>query len=170
VILEDDKPDTPNPEAAAVSALVNASADFAFELSKPIDLSNYEAWYNVKAGCYVDKELPLSLKSEQEGLAASTLVHDHSHSRYHSPKPLHNQISQYNSNRNTQRTLEELRPYTLPKPLDEDSRGESEENVSKLEMDMLLAFEKQEKLSSATAPSSTRPHCHSTEQSHPRID
>jgi hypothetical protein len=43
VILEDDKPDTPDPEAAAVSALANAGADSAFELSKPIDTSNHEA-------------------------------------------------------------------------------------------------------------------------------
>jgi len=43
VILEDDKPDTPDPKATAVSALVNASADSAFRLSKPIDLSDYKA-------------------------------------------------------------------------------------------------------------------------------
>ena len=49
-------------------------------------------------------------------------------------------------------------PHSLPKPLDEDGGGESEENVSELEMDMLLAFEEQEKSSSATAPSSARPH------------
>jgi hypothetical protein len=103
-------------------------------------------------------------------MAASTPVHNHGHSRYHSPRPSHDRIGQYNDNGNTQRTLEEPRPYTLPKPLDEDSGGESGENVSELEMDMLLAFEEQEKSSSATAPSSPRPHRHSTEQSHPRID
>jgi hypothetical protein len=62
VILEDDELDTPNPKAAAVSASINASADFAFELSKPIDPSNHEAWYNVKASCYIDEELPLGLE------------------------------------------------------------------------------------------------------------
>jgi hypothetical protein len=43
VILEDDEPDTPDPEAAAVSASVDAGADFAFELSKLIDPSDHEA-------------------------------------------------------------------------------------------------------------------------------
>jgi len=74
VILEDNKPDTPDPKAAAVSASVEASADSAFELSKPIDPSDHEAWYDVEAGCYVDEELPLSLEPEQEGSAASTLA------------------------------------------------------------------------------------------------
>jgi hypothetical protein len=54
--------------------------------------------------------------------------------------------------------------------LDEDGGGESGEHVSELEMDMLLAFKEQEKSSSATAPSSPRPHHHSTEPPHPRID
>jgi hypothetical protein len=64
----------------------------------------------------------------------------------------------------------ELAPHTLPKPLDEDSGGGSEENVSELERDMLLAFEEQEKSSLATATCSPQPPYHSTEQSHPRID
>ena len=170
MILEDDEPDTPDPEAAAVSALVDAGADFAFEPSKPIDPSDHEAWYDVEAGCYVDEGLPLGLEPEQEGLAASTPVHDHGHSRYHSPGPSHDRIGQYDGDGNTQRTSEEPRPHTLPKPLDEDGGGESWENISELEMDMLLAFEEQEKSSSATAPSSARPHRHSTEQSYPRID
>jgi hypothetical protein len=64
VILNDDEPDTPNPEAAAFSASVDASADFAFELSKPINPSDHEAWYDVEAGCYVDEELPPGLEPE----------------------------------------------------------------------------------------------------------
>jgi hypothetical protein len=43
VILKDDKLDTPNHKAAIVSALVNASANFTFKLSKPINPSNYKA-------------------------------------------------------------------------------------------------------------------------------
>ena len=170
MILEDDEPDTPDPEAAAVSASVNASADSAFELSKPIDPSNYEAWYDVEASCYVEEELPPGLEPEQEGLAASTPVHDHGHSRYHSPRPLHDWIGQYDDDGNTQCTSEEPAPHSLPKPLDEDGGGGSEENVSELERDMLLAFEEQEKSSSATAPSSPQPPRRYTEQSHPRID
>jgi hypothetical protein len=169
VILKDDEPDTPDPEAAAVSALVDASADFAFELSKPINPSDYEAWYDVEASCYVDEELPLGLEPKQEGLAASTPVHDHGHSRYHSPRPSHNRIGQHDDG-NTQCTSEEPGPHTLPKPLDEDGGGESRENVSELEMDMLLAFKEQEKSSSATAPSSPQPPRCYTEQLHPQID
>jgi hypothetical protein len=44
------------------------------------------------------------------------------------------------------------------------------ESVSELERDVLLAFEEQEKSSSATIPSSPRPSRRSTEPSHPRID
>jgi hypothetical protein len=62
------------------------------------------------------------------------------------------------------------RPILYLKPLDEDGGGGSEGNVSELERDMLLAFEEQEKSSSATAPSSPQPPRRYTEQSHPRID
>jgi hypothetical protein len=43
MILEDDEPDTLGPEAAAVSALVDASGDSAFGLSKPVDPLDHEA-------------------------------------------------------------------------------------------------------------------------------
>ena len=92
MILEDDEPDTP--------ASVDAGADSAFELSKPIDPSDHEAWYDVEAGCYVEEELPPGLEPEQEGLAASTPVHDHGHSRYHSPGPSHDRIGQYDGDGN----------------------------------------------------------------------
>jgi hypothetical protein len=113
VILKDDRSDTLNPEAAAVSALVDSGTDSAFGLSKPIDRSDHEAWYDVEAGCYVDEELPPGLEPEQEGLAASTPVHDHGHSRYHSPRPSHDRIGQYDGDGITQRTSEEPRPHTL---------------------------------------------------------
>jgi hypothetical protein len=170
VILEDDESNTPDPEAAAVSASVDAGADSAFGLSKPIDPSDHEALYDVEAGCYVDEELPPGLEPGQEGLAASTPVHDHGHSRYHSPRPSHDGIGQRDDDGNTQRTSKEPAPHSLPKPLDEEGGGGSEENVSELERDMLLAFEEQEKSSSATAPSSARPPRHSVEPSHPQID
>jgi hypothetical protein len=97
VILEDDELDTPT--------LVDASADSAFELSRPIDPSDHEVWYDVEAGCYVEEELPLGLEPEQEGLAASTPVHDHGHS----PGPSHDRIGQYDDDGNTQRTSEEAK-------------------------------------------------------------
>jgi hypothetical protein len=168
VILEDDEPDTPDPGAAAVSATVDAGSDSAFELSKPIDQSDHEAWYDVEAGCYVDEGLPPGLEPEQEGLATSTPVHDHGHSRYHSPRPSHDRIGQYDDG-NTQRTSAEPAPHSLPKPLGEDGGGGSEEKVSELERDMLLAFEEQEK-SSAIVLSSPQPPRRYTEQSHPLID
>jgi hypothetical protein len=121
VILEDDGPDTPNPEATTVSASVDAGADSAFGLSKPIDRSDHEAWYDVEAGCYVDEELRPFPPLEQEDLA-STLAQGQPHSRYHSPGPSHERIGQYDDG-NTQCTSEEPRPHTLPKPLDEDGGG-----------------------------------------------
>jgi hypothetical protein len=169
VILKDDRSDTPNPEAAAVSTSVDAGADSAFRLSKPIDLSDHEAWYDVEAGCYVDKELCPFPLLEQEGLAP-TLAQGQPHSRYHSPGPSHKQIGQYDDGGNTQCTSEELRPHTLSKPLDKDSRGRREENISELERDILLAFEEHVKSSSATAPSFPCLHHHSTEPPHLQID
>jgi hypothetical protein len=149
--------------------LVDASADSALELSKPIDLSDHKAWYDIETSCYVDKELLLGLEPEQEGLAVSTPVHDYSHSRYHSPRPSHDRTGQYHDNRNAQRTLKEPASYSLPKPLDKDGAG-SEGNLSELERDMLLALEEQEKSSSATAPSSAQPPRGYTKQSHPWIN
>lgn len=81
----------------------------------------------------------------------------------------HHQIGKPDNNRNTRRTSEELAPYSPPKLLDEDGGGWSEENAFELEGHLLLAFEEQEKSSSATAPSSLQPVRY-TEQSHPQID
>ena len=130
----------------------------ASELSEPIDLSASERWYDVEAGSYIDKELPLGLEPEvQEGLTTSTPARDYLPSPY------------YDSDRNTQRTVEEPTPRSLPEPLEEDSSGESDDNVSELEKDLLLAFEEQEK-SSVSPPSAAHlPRC-SIEPSHPQID
>ena len=150
--------------------MVDAGADSAFELSKPIDLSNHEACYDVEDDCCFDEEPPPSLEPEQEGLVTSTPIHDHSHSRYYSPGPPHDQIGQYDDDGNTQHTLEEPAHHSLPKLLDEDSGGGSDDNVTELERDMLLAFEEQEKSSSVSPPSSPRPPRRSVEPAHPQID
>jgi hypothetical protein len=169
VILEDDESNTPDPKAAAVSTSVDPGADSAFELSKLIDPSGHEAWYDIEDDCVVDEDLrPFPPPLEQEGLA-STLTQSQPHSRYHSSGPSHDWINQHDD-RHTQRTSEELGHHTLPQPLDEVGGEESEKNVSELERDMLLAFEEQVKSPSATAPSSPRPHRHSTEPLHPQID
>lgn len=59
-------------------------------------------------------------------------------------------------------------PHTVTKPLDADGGGGSEENTERAR-DMRLAFEEQEKSTSATASSSPRPY-RSTEPLHPQID
>jgi hypothetical protein len=159
VIIKDNKPDSTDAEdeAEATSNDVDAirarrdespsstlpNQDPASELSKPIDLSASERWYDVEAGCYINEELPPGLELDvQEGLTTSTPAQDHA------PSPHHG------NDRNTRRTLEEPTPRSLPELLDEDSSGESDDNVSELERDLLLAFEEQEKSSSVSPLSS----------------
>ena len=104
--------------------------DSVFELSKLIDLSALEQQYNIEAGCYIDKVLPLDLESKvQEGLTTSTSVQYYSLSLY------------YNNNRNIQCILEESMLYSLLELLDKNSSKESNNNISELEKDLLLAFE-----------------------------
>jgi hypothetical protein len=125
-------------------------------LSKPIDPSALEQWYDVEAGCYVDEVLPLGLEPKvQEGLTTSTPA------QYHPPSPY------YDNNRNTRRTLEESTPHSLPEPLDEDSGRGSDYDISELEKDLLLAFEEQGKSSSVSSPGSARPPHRSVEPLHP---
>jgi hypothetical protein len=105
------------------------------------------------------EELPPGLELEvQEGLTTSTPA------RGRPPSPHHD------SDRNTRRTLEEPTPCSLLEPLNEDSGGGSDDNVSELEKGLLLAFKEQEKPSSVSPPSSARPPRHSFEPSHPQID
>jgi hypothetical protein len=162
-------PSSAEQDANPYSALLTQDTDP--ELCKPIIPSSPERWYDVDAGCYVDEEPLLGLEPKgQEGSAASTPAHDHGHSLYYSPRPPHHQIGLHDNDKNTQSTLEEPAPHSLPKPLDEDGGGDSGENVSDLERDMLLAFEEQEKSSSATALSSPQPPCRYTEQLSLQID
>lgn len=68
---------------------------------------------------------------------------------------------------------EELRLYTLLASLSKNREGGSEEeNGSKLEKDLLLAFKEQDKLLSASAPAPSSPRLwrHSIELLHPQID
>jgi hypothetical protein len=108
VILKNDESNTPNLKAAAVSALVDAVADSAFKLSKLIDPSGYEAWYDVKNDRFVNVNIRPFPLLKQEDLAF-TKAQGQPHSRYHSSKPLHNRISQHDN-----RILEEPGPHTLP--------------------------------------------------------
>jgi hypothetical protein len=80
VILEDDEPDTPDPEAATVSD---------FGLSKPTNPSGYELRYDAKDQRLVNKGLCPFPPLEQEGLALTpTPAQDQPHSCHHSPGSL----------------------------------------------------------------------------------
>ena len=64
-------------------------------------------------------------------------------------------------------------PHTLYASLGKNSEGGSgEETLSELEKHLLLAFEEQDKLSLASAPTSSSPRLgrHSIELPHPQID
>jgi hypothetical protein len=60
VILGDDEPNSPDPEAASTSASMGAGAEPAFEPSKPISLSYPERWFDVEASRCIEEEAPLS--------------------------------------------------------------------------------------------------------------
>jgi len=167
VILEDDESDTPDPEAATVSA---------FGLSKPTDPSGHELWYDIKDQRSVDKDICPFPPPEQEGLASTPVpAQDQPHSCHHSPGSSQDQIDQHGNDRTRPSTSEEPTPHTLPASLGKNGEGGSEEEkLSELEMDLLLAFEEQDKLlstlASSPAPSSPRLWRHSIEPSHPQID
>jgi hypothetical protein len=61
--------------------------------------------------------------------------------------------------------LDEPASYILFQSLNKNSKGRSNKNASKLERNMQLVFEEQEKLLSAPAPSSYYPHRLSAETS-----
>jgi hypothetical protein len=65
---------------------------------------------------------------------------------------------------------EELEADLLPRTLDEDSGQNCREDLSRLERDMLVEAEAQEPLLSAAAPSSPRPHPHSSDLARPLMD
>src|ERR1700729_2442351 len=110
----EDAAEAASDEVNAVKARRDASLsntlpnqDPAFELGKPIDPSGPERWYDVEAGCYIDEELPPGLgPMVQEGVTTSTPTQDHHPSLYH------------DNSRNTQCTLEEPAPRSLPELLD----------------------------------------------------
>jgi hypothetical protein len=154
VILEDDESDTSNPEAATVSA---------FGLSKPTDPSSHKLWYNV------DEDLCPLTPLEQEGLASMPTPTQDLYSCHHSPGSSQDQIDQH-GNDSGPSTSEESMPHTLHASLGKNGEGGSEEeNLSELEKDLLLAFEEQDKLSLASAPTPSSPRLgrHSIELPHP---
>ena len=168
MILEDDERDTPDPttDSEATSTSVNAGPATAFELSQRADPCNREAWWDVEEGCFVYEDLYPLPPLDHEGLA-STPAQDQPHSRRHSLGVSQDQTKPYGDNRTTRSASEESAAESLHTTLDEDDRGESEENVSDLDRDMQLAFEGEEELF-ATSLSSPRPR-RSVESSHLRL-
>lgn len=162
VVLENNESDTPVPEATALSVSVDAGVNPPSEVRKG-------RWWDVEDECYINDDLRPIPPLEQEGLA-STPMQGQPYSYYHPPGSSQDQISQYGDSGTTGGVLDEAAPHTLPQPLGENGRGGSDENASELEKDMLLAFEEQEKSSSAPTPSSRHPQCHSAEPLHPQID
>jgi hypothetical protein len=165
-MLEDDETNPPSIKATAVPVSVDAgivSVDTGImsvaKLSKPAD-TRQEAWYDVEDGRYVFEDCPLSLL-EEDGLA-STLAQDH----HHLSGLLEEPINQY-SNEDAQCMSEEIEADTLTRTLDEDSGQNCE---SRRERDMLVETEAQGPLLSAAAPSSPRPHPHSSDPAHPLMD
>jgi len=157
VILEDDESDTSDPEAATVSA---------FGLSKPTDPSSHELWYGV------DEDLCPLTPLEQEGLASMPTPTQDQHSCHHSPESSQDQIDQH-GNDSGPSASEESMPHTLHASLSKNGEGGSgEETLSELEKDLLLAFEEQDKLSLASAPTPSSPRLgrYSIELPHPQID
>lgn len=71
MILEDDESNTPDSEAAAAAASVDTAADSAFELSKAINSSGHEAWYDVEDDRFVDNDLRPFSPHELEDLAST---------------------------------------------------------------------------------------------------
>jgi hypothetical protein len=119
VILEDNESDTPDPEAATVSA---------FGPSKPTDPSGHRLWYDVEDQRFIDKDLCPFPPLEQEGLASTpTPAKDQPHSCHHSPGLSQGQVGQHGRGRTMPSASEEPTPHTLPALLSKNSEGESEE-------------------------------------------
>jgi hypothetical protein len=158
VILEDDESDTPA----------------ALGLSKSTDLSGHELWYDVENQRFVDEDLCPFPFLEQEGLASTpTPTQDQSLSCHYSARLSQDQINQHGSDRTMPSASEEPTPYTLLASLSKNSEGEcKEDNFSQLDKGLLLAFEEQDKLLSASNPAPSSPQLwrHSIELSNSQIN
>jgi hypothetical protein len=98
-----------------------------------------------------------------------TLAQSQPYSHPHRHGSSYDWVNQHGDDETTGSASDELAPHTLPQPLDENEGG-SDENASELERGMQLAFEEQEKSSSAPAPNSPRPQRPSAEPPHPQIE
>jgi hypothetical protein len=116
----------------------------------------------------VDEDLHPFPLLEQDGLASPS-TQDQPHSHQYSPGTSQDQISIRDNDGAKQSASEELAPHSLLATLYEDGGGKKDANVSKLGINLLLAFEEQEMSSLATATGSPRPHHHPAELSQLQI-
>ena len=149
-------------EATAIPASTSVSIEPTVEPNKSSSPVNQEVWYDIEYGCYVPEDRLLPFKKDD---LASVVAQDN-----HPSLRLSQDTSSPHSNRNTQYTAEEPRPDMLLQPTNKGSRHDCEEGVSELENDMLLAFERQENLSSAYPPKSTRSHHPGSELANLQVD
>ena len=169
MILEDDERDISDPitDSEATYNSINAGPAPAFELSQCADPSDRELWWDVEEGCFVYADLHPHPPLEYEGLA-STPAQDRPTSRRHSLGVTQDETNPHGDNRTMRSASEESAVQSLLMTLDENSGGESEENVPDLERDMQLVLEGQEELL-ATPPSIARPR-RSAGLSQPPVD
>jgi hypothetical protein len=154
VIPNGDEPDSTNTEAEANSGEESTSnatqitspnntsqtAVHTSELSKPIVPSSHIRWSDVEDECFVDDEpSPSVTLAVEEGLDFTlALIKLLCHSS--GPSQDHNEIDKI-----ARSTLEQsVVPHPLPRPLDKDSGGWSDDNVAELEKELLRALELQD--------------------------
>jgi len=143
VILEEDEGDSHDHTAdSEATSTVNAGPVPVF-LSQGADPSNRGLWWDVEEGCFVYEDLHPLPPLDHEGLA-STPAQGQPPSRCPSPRVSQDQTMPHGDNRTTRIASEESAAQIIA--LDQDSVGESGENVSDLERDIQLAFQEQEEM------------------------
>jgi hypothetical protein len=83
------------------------SQDHTSELSRPIDLSGLEQWYDVETGCYINMELPPGLEQED---STSTPAQGCPHPLSHSQPELSDENNEGWSDDNVAELEKELQP------------------------------------------------------------
>ena len=155
MILEDDKPKTPEPESTAGR-------------SKSTEPPGHGPWWDIEDRCLVNDDLEPIPLLEQDGLASTpTLAQGQPHPHQYPPGSSRDQIKQHGDDGTTEGVLDKPTLYSQLTPLDRNNGGGGNENVSEFDTDMLLAFKEQERSLSAVTPNSPHPYHSSTELLYP---